>query len=1590
MVTGSGVGTSCSVSPHHKYVAVSFLTQETITFTTEVKSRVRELQSQVYACMQQQGMQDADLFGLAVTIDGEYVFPEPDNKLSKYAPKAWKTSPNGLDSNGEPLLQFKFRVQFYVETELLLRDQLSRLHYYLQLRENVLTYNQPIPKETAFVMASYALQADLGDFCHDPHSQQQYFEPSLYFPQWLVERVGVPYIMENVPLLHRDNLGLTRAEAQAHYIREASQQEAPHNLHLYRLRCKKQEPTPQVAMAICAKGVELYEDDMGGSPTTSRKLISNFQWSNIGELSFEKKKFEIRALSYSEKLTYYTTSDDKSRHLLYLCRCTHLFNMNQQPRLAEVRRLQEEDRRRYRESYIYGDRYGEIGGLADGLGGLRGYLGKTSADQRVSVISNTSSNTTSGIVSDRVLSLDGSEDDLDSEIMINTPPAASIESGVESLTRSLSRLDSSASSTHGHTPDYDEGNSSQPSFTPPTSDSPSGAAGMTNSVGLCGSESGGASLGRAGSVHSSSSQHSASTVRSRYSLVPPRLAPELTLGAELGSLQLTRDIPHLADLPGMAAERPGRGEDEESELCAAISHTQHNCCSTCCDDNASITSTDDLEETRHEQHCKCGSCAMCILQAASAEFLHKKLDSEASSVAVQRGDAGPHTYHDSIDSGAASAHFFGSATYVSDNASVMVQPDLDESVTSTYNFSEEDFSQLDNNDDYVEFFKDGLRYPEQGALLPAEEIPEEIASPNSVHRHSPQGLGAQGLVAQRVSSQGTPSQPEAATTPTGSEQQDEEHLDYSVESAQAVLSTSYSPALAVSLGRYRPRASVSSTFDTDSDYVQVPGSEGHFIVLPPAPVSMSTVTTVTPVAIASSRINAASTNEPLPKVMDPAGNSRSSTGMPEAIISETTVANASEAPAKFITSRPRITVQKAHTQQATTATPSFTSVPLSRGMMHTLPQFQPRPKIDPVQSLQRGANHLPELRPLGLPPLYARDHRSNKTKVTGIPSTVEVPVIRKNNYLDVRASSSMNKNKARIHPEQLPHIHPRSLFLRHQQKALQQEQLKQQQLQKRQSSETVYQPALYAQGVGVPLLPSPTYTGYQQQPHQHSQSQTYQQPAHNFISSQHHQHQPQQAIHQQHQQNYIYQPYNIKNFFQNPPPPSPHLGYGVGAGPGGSGYQVTVEAPSPPYQCASDPGTYSPQHHHLATVYTNQLSSSYIEQFKAQLYSDVDYVIYPMKDPALSRQEYIDAKQGQALATQAQQSGSSSSSSFAYMAPPPPPYRGPKMSPLYRSTPNVAATLSSCSVSSTTGPVSGGGSASLLSSYPSYQSLASHQPGSSSGYSSMVRGRYFSQQSLASSSLSSAPSGYSASTQSLTGSYEPYSEVMRASSMMRVRSDESILSSALADSSESPQAPAGHILPPPPPYRPKETLDNTGDAPRTTSGGAGRSRGRKSGGHLNLQQLRERSQLMDVPLIAALCSDTTLVSNSRRTPSTDSSSTPNSNCSASASEQHHNPGAPSGESQNLDPVQAASHLTQMIAPSVIDKSRSNTRGLKATQRYSLSGVYTTNQVPVTHIKSKCSGKTFSGVHHHPSRADVQIQPTPAPLVNDPIKTKLSP
>ncbi|KAJ8308356.1 hypothetical protein KUTeg_013230 [Tegillarca granosa] len=229
---------------------------------------------------------------------------------------------DGYDAVGQPLLTVHFRVQFYVDQIVLLREKVTRHLYYLQLKENVLNYGHLCSEEKSFQIASYALQADFGNYNPSKHGQG-YFDPREYFPAW-------------------------------------------------------------------------------------------------------KKKFEIRSVGSPEgrKFTYFTDCDTKSKYLLHLCRTTHMFQMAIQPKLMEIRHLDAEDKRRYRESYIYSDTRDLVANGGSFRGSLSPVNKLSTTNQRYSVISDASSNTTSGIASEKMtISFEDSDDhsNLCKEIMVDCP-----------------------------------------------------------------------------------------------------------------------------------------------------------------------------------------------------------------------------------------------------------------------------------------------------------------------------------------------------------------------------------------------------------------------------------------------------------------------------------------------------------------------------------------------------------------------------------------------------------------------------------------------------------------------------------------------------------------------------------------------------------------------------------------------------------------------------------------------------------------------------------------------------------------------------------------------------------------------------------------------------------------------------------------------------------------------------------------------------------------------------------------------------------------------------------------------------------------
>ncbi|XP_055919540.1 protein expanded [Eupeodes corollae] len=472
------------LSPGSRFLALRLLgTQQprTLYFLVDAKSRVREVYTQTCLHFATQGMLDTELFGLAVLIDGEYMFADPESKLSKYGPKSWRSShTHGLDANGRPLLELHFRVQFYIESPFMLKDETSRHNYYLQLKENSLNrcdVPRDYSEQSMILLAGLALQADLGDCPEDevtdsamssagcggtgsgssdsnistsagpittpamPSSNKtlspsviisghkmkaivdklspaivaavsslsaasssssinvpDYFRPDEYLPPSLRTLRAVNALRA----CHRENRGMSRANAELHYIQQACMHEGI-NAHMYRMKMAKSESGPGNSwFAVYAKGIKISSDNT--QPTT-------FLWPNITKLSFERKKFEIR--SGDNKIILYAASDEKNKMLLTLCKETHQFSMKIAARLKEVIKREEEESNSLHACYIYSRSL---------------HLPyKNKNDQRISVISSTSSNTTSGIVSDRV----HSEDEL--EIMINTPPAPIAAPSTESL-----------------------------------------------------------------------------------------------------------------------------------------------------------------------------------------------------------------------------------------------------------------------------------------------------------------------------------------------------------------------------------------------------------------------------------------------------------------------------------------------------------------------------------------------------------------------------------------------------------------------------------------------------------------------------------------------------------------------------------------------------------------------------------------------------------------------------------------------------------------------------------------------------------------------------------------------------------------------------------------------------------------------------------------------------------------------------------------------------------------------------------------------------------------------------------------------------
>ncbi|KAK6489346.1 FERM domain-containing protein 6-like [Huso huso] len=333
------------MSKQERSVCVLLPNKEQLNIAIGVKATGHELFSRVCDCLK---IKDPHFFGLSVVKNNEHIFIDLELKLTKYFPKEWKKEASkGTGKCGPPFLVC-FRVQYYVENGRLISDKTARRHYYCQVKEQVLRSECTHKEEVYFLLAAYALQADLGNYKNNVHLGK-YFEPQAYFPQWIITKRGCDYILKHAPEIHSEQQGLTAREALLKFIRESCLlEDVP--VHYYRLHKDKKDEFASIVLGLTLKGMHIYQE-----LNKMRQLLYDFPWSNVGRLTFLGKKFEIQpdGLPSARKLVYYTGCAFRSRHLLQLLSNSHRLYLNIQPVLKQIRRAEEtQEKKLYRESYI--------------------------------------------------------------------------------------------------------------------------------------------------------------------------------------------------------------------------------------------------------------------------------------------------------------------------------------------------------------------------------------------------------------------------------------------------------------------------------------------------------------------------------------------------------------------------------------------------------------------------------------------------------------------------------------------------------------------------------------------------------------------------------------------------------------------------------------------------------------------------------------------------------------------------------------------------------------------------------------------------------------------------------------------------------------------------------------------------------------------------------------------------------------------------------------------------------------------------------------------------------------------------------------
>lgn len=203
---------------------------------------------------------EKDYFGVAYLDEGSTKWVDLNKQLKK-------------QFKGSNTLSLYFRVKFYVTDPAKLQEELTRYQFYLQVKKDLATNKLSCSSDSIALLASYIVQAELGD-C-DPAKHGAGYVSSLRLVPRLTEELE-----EKISQLHQALYGKSTAESEYLFLNYARRLEF-YGVELYQA---KDHHGVELGLGITGTGISVFK---------GRIVITTFAWLHIQKITYKRKRFYI-------------------------------------------------------------------------------------------------------------------------------------------------------------------------------------------------------------------------------------------------------------------------------------------------------------------------------------------------------------------------------------------------------------------------------------------------------------------------------------------------------------------------------------------------------------------------------------------------------------------------------------------------------------------------------------------------------------------------------------------------------------------------------------------------------------------------------------------------------------------------------------------------------------------------------------------------------------------------------------------------------------------------------------------------------------------------------------------------------------------------------------------------------------------------------------------------------------------------------------------------------------------------------------------------------------------------------------------------